>query len=377
MNIPEQQSMIGGYVRAGRSRAVNLAGGLAVAMLMAGNAAAQGAPEEPASPPAAVVTDSTPGTTPAAVGSETTAPQDAPGPDSTNASAPAEPAGTEPAPPPSAPPSAVVNDTITFSDLVDDPLGSAARLMSQPENGGVMAQRDLSPLGMFRNADIVVKLVMLGLIFASLVTWTILLAKSVELILARSRARAALKIVQAKVNLTDAVRGISKKSGPAAAMLHAARRESEISSTAIDHAGGAGLKERVSSALDQIVATEGRRAGIGTGILASIGATAPFVGLFGTVWGIMNSFIGIAEAQSSSLAVVAPGIAEALLATALGLVAAIPAVLIYNACTRWISGYRHSLAEIAAGVERLISRDLDFRCIPSRAETPAADLAAE
>jgi biopolymer transport protein ExbB len=85
------------------------------------------------------------------------------------------------------------------------------------------------------------------------------------------------------------------------------------------------------------------------------------VGLFGTVWGIMNSFIGIAESQTTNLAVVAPGIAEALLATAIGLVAAIPAVVIYNHFSRSIAAYRQLLADAAAGVERLLSRDLDFR----------------
>ena len=98
---------------------------------------------------------------------------------------------------------------------------------------------------------------------------------------------------------------------------------------------------------------------LGTGVLATIGSTAPFVGLFGTVWGIMNSFIGISEAQTTNLAVVAPGIAEALLATAIGLVAAIPAVVIYNFFARAITGYRLRLNETAASVERLVSRDLD------------------
>ena len=96
-------------------------------------------------------------------------------------------------------------------------------------------------------------------------------------------------------------------------------------------------------------------------MLATIGSTAPFVGLFGTVWGIMNAFIGISEAQTTNLAVVAPGIAEALLATALGLVAAIPAVVIYNVFARSIAGYRALLADAAAAVERLVSRDLDHR----------------
>ena len=96
-------------------------------------------------------------------------------------------------------------------------------------------------------------------------------------------------------------------------------------------------------------------------MLATIGATAPFVGLFGTVWGIMNSFIGISKAQTTNLAVVAPGIAEALLATALGLVAAIPAVVIYNVFARQIAGYRALLGDASAEVLRLVSRDLDRR----------------
>ena len=95
------------------------------------------------------------------------------------------------------------------------------------------------------------------------------------------------------------------------------------------------------------------------GLLASIGATAPFVGLFGTVWGIMNSFIGISNAHTTNLAVVAPGIAEALLATALGLFAAIPAVVIYNAFSRAIGGYRALLADGSALVMRLVSRDCE------------------
>ncbi len=100
-----------------------------------------------------------------------------------------------------------------------------------------------------------------------------------------------------------------------------------------------------------------RRIARGTGVLATIGATAPFVGLFGTVWGIMNSFIGISEAHTTNLAVVAPGIAEALLATAMGLIAAIPAVVIYNHLVRMISAYRALLSDASAQVMLMISRD--------------------
>jgi biopolymer transport protein ExbB len=101
-------------------------------------------------------------------------------------------------------------------------------------------------------------------------------------------------------------------------------------------------------------------------VLATIGATAPFIGLFGTVWGIMNSFIGIAKLQTTNLAVVAPGIAEALLATAAGLIAAIPAVVIYNLFARATAEYRAGLGDLAAAVERLVSRDLDLRRAPLR-----------
>jgi biopolymer transport protein ExbB len=105
----------------------------------------------------------------------------------------------------------------------------------------------------------------------------------------------------------------------------------------------------------------------GTGLLATIGATAPFVGLFGTVWGIMNSFIGISQSQTTNLAVVAPGIAEALLATAIGLVAAIPAVIIYNVFARAIAGYRMLLGDASAAVMQHLSRDLERA---ERSETP-------
>jgi biopolymer transport protein ExbB len=120
-----------------------------------------------------------------------------------------------------------------------------------------------------------------------------------------------------------------------------------------------GLKERVVSRLDRLEAAAGRRIIRGTGWLATVGATAPFVGLFGTVWGIMNSFIGISKQHTTNLAVVAPGIAEALLATALGLVAAIPAVVLYNVFSRWAASYRALHADAAAQVLRLVSRDLD------------------
>ena len=148
-----------------------------------------------------------------------------------------------------------------------------------------------------------------------------------------------------------------------------------MSADLLAQSGGAGLKERVSSHLYRIEAQASRRMTRGTGMLATIGSTSPFVGLFGTVWGIMNSFIGISEAQTTNLAIVAPGIAEALLATAIGLVAAIPAVVIYNVFARSIAGYKLLLGDASAAVERLVSREIDRHAAmqPARAAMRAAE----
>jgi biopolymer transport protein ExbB len=220
---------------------------------------------------------------------------------------------------------------------------------------------DLSPLGMFMAADIVVKAVMLGLAFASVVTWTIWLAKALELAMARRRAGRALQRLERAQGLGEITGGDRDsgwpRRGPVAALAAAAALEIARS----QHLPADGVKERVQIALQRIEARAGRSMSRGTGLLATIGSTAPFVGLFGTVWGIMNAFIGISRANTTNLAVVAPGIAEALLATAIGLVAAIPAVIIYNVFARSIAGYRAVLADASAEVLRHLSRDLDRR----------------
>jgi biopolymer transport protein ExbB len=215
--------------------------------------------------------------------------------------------------------------------------------------------RDLSPWGMFLNADVIVKIVMVGLVFASLVTWTAWLAKNWELWRATRSGRAALAILNETRSLGEANAKLSGSNEPVARLLQTAVHEVQMS----PHADPDGLKERVSWLLERVEASSSRRIGRGMGLLASIGATAPFVGLFGTVWGIMNSFIGISNAHTTNLAVVAPGIAEALLATALGLVAAIPAVVIYNVFSRQIGGYRGLLADGSALVMRLVSRECE------------------
>ncbi|CDX23048.1 Biopolymer transport protein ExbB [Mesorhizobium plurifarium] len=252
------------------------------------------------------------------------------------------------------------------------PAAQAPAATSEEPSIALALPHDLSPWGMFMNADIVVKAVMVGLAFASLVTWTIWLAKSLEVFGGKLRARRAADAIGNAATLMQARRELGHSGGPGALLVRAAEEERALSAGALDHASGDGLKERVASRLSRIEAAASRRMSRGTGLLATIGSTAPFVGLFGTVWGIMNAFIGISQAQTTNLAVVAPGIAEALLATAMGLVAAIPAVVIYNVFARSIAGYRQILADASAGVERLVSRDLDFRTVP-----PATAMAAE
>jgi biopolymer transport protein ExbB len=212
--------------------------------------------------------------------------------------------------------------------------------------------RNLSPWGMFLNADIVVKAVMIGLAFASLVTWTVWLAKTVELSGKKRLARRRLKMLESGGSLRDAVRACKTDRDAVAQLVLSTAREAELSDGVIDD----GFKERVALRLERVEAAMTRQVSRGVGILATIGATAPFVGLFGTVWGIMNSFIGISESHTTNLAVVAPGIAEALLATALGLVAAIPAVVIYNHLARVISGYRTLLGDASAQLLLMVSR---------------------
>ncbi|MBN9047799.1 MAG: tonB-system energizer ExbB [Rhizobiales bacterium] len=270
--------------------------------------------------------------------------------------------------PPSAPAQnpapAAPSSTVPAAPVAAAPAPQAAVPSDAPQVAGerdVRLPHDLSPWGMFLNADPIVKAVMIGLALASLITWTVFVAKMLELAGARSRARKALKTIGHSASLAEAVGALEKAKGPAAILARAAEDEVRLSGPALARAGGEGLKERVSSRLSRIEAKAGRQLSRGTGVLATIGSVAPFVGLFGTVWGIMHSFIGISEAQTTNLAVVAPGIAEALLATAIGLVAAIPAVVIYNVFARAITGYRALLADAAAGVERLVSRDLDFR----------------
>jgi biopolymer transport protein ExbB len=220
--------------------------------------------------------------------------------------------------------------------------------------------RDLSPWGMYLNADPVVKAVLIGLAFASVVTWTVWLAKTIEISFAKRRVRVALNKLAGVRSTAEVGQRLADTEGEVARFLDAAATELKISTGSIDREG---IKERIASRLERLEASYARRILRGIGVLATIGATAPFVGLFGTVWGIMNSFIGISKSHTTNLAVVAPGIAEALLATAFGLAAAIPAVVIYNIFARSIAGYRAQLGDASAEVLRLVSRDLDRRAL--------------
>jgi biopolymer transport protein ExbB len=216
--------------------------------------------------------------------------------------------------------------------------------------------REFSPWSMFVSADVVVKAVMIGLAFASLVTWTIFIAKMIELSVVQRNLRAALgKIADAR-SLAEAQFALGSKGSVLFSLLAAAMREARMSAGI---SSDAGIKERAASSFGEIVRAEARRIRLGMGLLATIGATSPFVGLFGTVLVIMNSFIGISKSQTTNLAVVAPGIAEALLATAIGLVAAIPAVIFYNHFARVTKGYMEQVGRASGAAGRLLSRDLD------------------
>lgn len=231
---------------------------------------------------------------------------------------------------------------------------------------------DLSPWAMFMAADVVVKLVMAILLLASVATWTIWLAKTLELNKSYRAMEADIAGLRSARRWND-VANTQMQSAAAREMADAATLELALSAEVQE-------TDRLESRLESTLAR--KQAGIarnflsGTGILATIGSTAPFIGLFGTVWGIMNSFIGIAKAQTTNLAIVAPGIAEALLATALGLVAAIPAVMIYNHLARRINKLKAMTTEISGILGRIVSRDpetaldasLPGRALPSGTE---------
>jgi biopolymer transport protein ExbB len=268
--------------------------------------------------------------------------------------APAAPSVAQQAPAASQPPAALPQAAAPTAPL--DAAATPAEREGKLLKAAAAELRELSPWSMFKSADVLVKAVMIGLAFASLVTWTIFIAKMLELAVVQRKLRSALvKIADAR-SLAEAQFALGAKGSVLASFLAAAMREARLSAGI---SSDAGIKERAASSFGEIVRAEARRIRLGMGLLATIGATSPFVGLFGTVWGIMNSFIGISKSQTTNLAVVAPGIAEALLATAFGLVAAIPAVIIYNHFARVTKGYLELVNRASGAAGRLLSRDLD------------------
>jgi biopolymer transport protein ExbB len=352
------------YSRSLYSNVSKLAG-LAFALTLAGLAAADAQestqPAPTTAPPAA--DQSAPPNAPSSAAPAATTPPVAPAvspaatpsatasPTPTTPETAASPAPTQPTAPPAESAAPAVNDVTAPGTPAAAPVATTSPMV-QAHN----LPRDLSPWSMFMAADIVVKSVMIGLAIASVITWTVWMAKSIELWAAKRRVRNALRKLAAANSLAEATSLIDAKRGAVPAMLRAAVAETRAS---WDVADKYAIKERVSARLDRIELAAGRDVNRGTGVLATIGSTAPFVGLFGTVWGIMNSFIGISEAQTTNLAIVAPGIAEALLATAIGLVAAIPAVIIYNHFARAIGGYKALVGDASVLVLGLLSRDFD------------------
>ena len=266
----------------------------------------------------------------------------------------ARPTETQPASPQASPAQPVLAQSSSSPAQVQTAPAADSDSRSISSNGRM--QRDLSPWSMFLAADIVVKAVMVSLAFASLVTWTIFFAKTVQLARTQRRLRAALARIAEARTLSEAQVALNSSDTALSVLLRAALQEVRVSG---DGAGDEGIKERAASRFSEIARAEARSMRQGMAILATIGATSPFVGLFGTVWGIMNSFIGISKAQTTNLAVVAPGIAEALLATAIGLIAAIPAVIIYNHFSRATKSYLEFVGRGSGAVGRLLSRDLD------------------
>lgn len=286
------------------------------------------------------------------------------------ASAPLEPtaAGGEPAASPEAGTEAVAAEGLAPTE--GEPLaGGEDAAAAEQGSGAPTLAHDLSPWGMYQGADIVVKTVMIGLVLASIITWTIWIAKGIELFTSRRRLLVELATLKKARTLKDANESSNREGCLSHQLVQEALDEVRLSANTREKEG---IKERVAFRLERLVAACGRNMSKGTGPLATIGSVAPFVGLFGTVWGIMNSFIGIAKSQTTNLAVVAPGIAEALLATALGLVAAIPAVVIYNIFARSITSYRAQVADCSAQVLLLLSRDLDQA--PAGERTPQANV---
>jgi len=239
------------------------------------------------------------------------------------------------------------------------------RMVEAADLGGSVAAHDLSMWGLFMMADPVVKGVMLLLVFSSVWCWAIIFEKRTVLAKLSKRARKFEDAFWSGEPLDKLYHRIKKSPHDPLLKTFSAGME-EWQSTMQDGVPDreelqAGLRQRVERAMNVTIGREMTRLERGMTFLATTGSTAPFIGLFGTVWGIMNSFTAIAQSNNTSLAVVAPGIAEALFATALGLVAAIPAVVAYNGYNSKLDRYAGRLDAFANEFSAILSRHLESR----------------
>ncbi|HEY2481861.1 MAG TPA: MotA/TolQ/ExbB proton channel family protein [Caulobacteraceae bacterium] len=230
---------------------------------------------------------------------------------------------------------------------------------------GGSANGKLTPIVMFEQADLVVKIVMIGLLACSILSWTLLVIKLVEFGSLRKTSDQFLESFRGAKSINEMGRIAESEDfagNPMADMAAAAAAEVELSRQAGLNVTGEfrdSTLMRATTAINAVQASLARRLSGGMQFLASVGANAPFIGLFGTVYGIMNSFIGIANTNTTNLAVVAPGIAQALLATGIGLFAAIPSVVFYNYFQTQITGYGSRSEGFVAELVNAISRQLD------------------
>jgi len=224
--------------------------------------------------------------------------------------------------------------------------------------GAIGAPSHLNPVKLFLDADIVVQVVMVGLILASIWVWMIIVAFSLRMGSVNRRC-AAYERDFWEYDREDMLKADKPRGDVPTARVAAAGVTEWKKSLAAKVQDRAGLRERLSASMGSTIAHEADQLADRLNFLATVGSVAPFVGLFGTVWGIMNSFFQIGQQQNSSLAVVAPGISEALFATAIGLFAAIPAVIAYNRFSHRVNSFEARLQRFADRFHANLSRELD------------------
>jgi biopolymer transport protein ExbB len=258
---------------------------------------------------------------------------------------------------------AAATDTNTTASSDATPAADSAAAPDAPTT--IKGAGKMNPVSMFLNANPVVKVVMIGLLFCSVFSWTTLIIKLINFAALNRETSKFLEAFRGARSISD-MNKISTaeefEGNPFADMAAAASNEVELSRQAGlnimgEHRGS--TINRASAAVSGVQATLGKRMSSGMQFLASVGSSGPFIGLFGTVYGIMNSFISIANTNTTNLAVVAPGIAEALLATGIGLFAAIPSVIFYNYFQTQIASYGTRTEGFIVELMNAISRQLD------------------